>query len=105
MFGAVAEFVSTQQGDQAEFIEKARALAIGVVSECGPARLYVVRIDNWFGPKWMHFAGKFTAGKALPSAFIRPACTYRLLFPIAWWRSGCLWGRIMKRRWSRRRSI
>jgi hypothetical protein len=63
MFGAVAEFVSTQQGDQAEFIEKARALAIGVVSECEPARLYVVRIDNWFGPKWMHFAGKFTAGK------------------------------------------
>jgi hypothetical protein len=30
MFGAVAEFVSTQQGDFAEFIEKARALAIGV---------------------------------------------------------------------------
>ncbi len=63
MFGAVAEFVSTQQGDSAEFIEKARALAIGVASDCGPARLYVVRIDNWFGPKWMHFAGKFTAGK------------------------------------------
>jgi hypothetical protein len=63
MFGGVAEFVSTQQGDSAELIEKARALAIGVVSECGPARLYVVRIDNWFGPKWMHFAGKFTAGK------------------------------------------
>lgn len=63
MFGAVAEFVSTQQGDSAEFIEKARALAIGVARDCKPARLYVVRIDNWFGPKWMHFAGKFTAGK------------------------------------------
>jgi hypothetical protein len=23
----------------------------------------VIRIDNWFGPKWTHFAGKFTAGK------------------------------------------
>jgi len=63
MFGAVAEFVSTQQGDSGEFIEKATALAIGVASEYGPARLYLVRIDNWFGPKWMHFAGKFTAGK------------------------------------------
>ena len=63
MFGAVAEFVSTQQGDSAEFIEKARALAIGVAQDYEPARLYVIRIDNWFGPKWMHFAGKFTAGK------------------------------------------
>ena len=63
MFGAVAEFVSTQQGDSAEFMGKARALAIGVARDYEPARLYVVRIDNWFGPKWMHFAGKFTAGK------------------------------------------
>jgi hypothetical protein len=63
MFGAVAEFVSTQQGDSAEFIGKARALAIGVAQDYEPARLYIIRIDNWFGPKWMHFAGKFTAGK------------------------------------------
>jgi len=63
MFAAVAEFFSTQQGDSAEFIEKARDLAVGVARDYVPARLYVVRIDNWFGPKWMHFAGKFTAGK------------------------------------------
>jgi hypothetical protein len=63
MFSAVAEFLSTQQGDSAEFIGKARALAIGVARDYEPARLYVIRIDNWFGPKWMHFAGKFTAGK------------------------------------------
>ena len=62
MFGAVAEFFSTQQGDSAEFIEKVRAVTIGVASEYEPARLYIVRIDNWFGPKWMHFAGTFTAG-------------------------------------------
>jgi hypothetical protein len=63
MFGAVAEFVSTQQGDSAEFIEKARALAIGVARDYELKRLYVVRIDSWFGPKWMHFAGKFSVGK------------------------------------------
>jgi hypothetical protein len=63
MFGAVAEFVSTQQGDAAEFMRKARTLAIGVARDYEPMRLYVIRIDNWFGPKWMHFAGKFTAGK------------------------------------------
>jgi hypothetical protein len=63
MFDAVAEFISTLRGDSAEFIEKARALAIGVAQDYEPARLYVIRIDNWFGPKWMHFAGTFTAGK------------------------------------------
>src|SRR6266702_8959427 len=63
MFDALAEFVSTQQGDSAEFVEKARALAIGVARDYEPARLYIIRIDNWFGPKWMHFAGTFTAGK------------------------------------------
>jgi hypothetical protein len=52
-----------QQGDSAEFIEKARAIAIGVAQEYKPARIYVIRIDNWFGPKWMHFAGTFTVGK------------------------------------------
>ncbi|MGA2350202.1 MAG: hypothetical protein ABSF70_07210 [Terracidiphilus sp.] len=42
---------------------KVRAVAVGVARDYEPARLYVIRIDNWFGPKWMHFAGKFTAGK------------------------------------------
>jgi len=70
MFDAIAEFISMQQGDSAEFIEKARAIAIGVAQEYEPARLYVIRIDNWFGPKWMHFAGKFTAGKTKSVAAI-----------------------------------
>jgi hypothetical protein len=65
MFNAVAEVVSAQQGDSAEFMEKAQAIAIGVARDYAPVRLYVVRIDNWFGPKWMHFAGKFTAGSRL----------------------------------------
>src|ERR1700751_5492356 len=63
MFVGVAEFTSAQQGDAAEFMDKLRALVAGVARSYEPARLYVVRIDNWFGPKWMHFAGKFTAGK------------------------------------------
>ncbi len=63
MYRAVAEFVSTQQGDSAEFMGKACGLALGVALDYVPARLYVIRLDNWFGPRWMHFAGKFTAGK------------------------------------------
>jgi hypothetical protein len=63
MFSAIADFISMEQGDSAEFVERARALAIGVARDYSPARLYLIRVDNWFGPKWMHFAGKFTAGK------------------------------------------
>jgi hypothetical protein len=63
MFDALAEFICTRRGDSAELIAKARALALGVARDFEPARLYVIRIDNWFGPRWMLFAGKFTAGK------------------------------------------
>lgn len=73
MYGAIADFVTTEMGDSVEFMAKARALAIGVAQDYEPAHLYVTRIDNWFGPKWMHFAGKFTAGtrlRGLPTAAI-----------------------------------
>jgi len=63
MFDGVANFTSILQGDSGEFMRKVQALVVGVARDYEPARLYVVRIDNWFGPKWMHFAGKFTAGK------------------------------------------
>ena len=63
MFDGVANFTSILQGDSGEFMKKVQALVVGVARDYEPARLYVVRIDNWFGPKWMHFAGKFTAGK------------------------------------------
>ena len=63
MFVGIAEFASVLQGDSAEFMTKVRALVVGVTRDYMPARLYVIRIDNWFGPKWMHFAGKFIAGK------------------------------------------
>jgi hypothetical protein len=63
MFDGVREFTSTLQGDSAEFMKKVKALVVCVAREYTPARLYVIRIDNWFGPKWMHFAGKISVGK------------------------------------------
>lgn len=65
MFDGLAEFVSAREGDSAEFVEKVRAVAIGVAGDYEPARLYVIRIDNWFGPKWMGFAGKFSVAKGV----------------------------------------
>jgi len=63
MFAGVKEFTSALQGDSAEFMKKLRALVVGIARDYEPVRLYVIRIDNWFGPKWMHFAGKISVGK------------------------------------------
>jgi len=63
MFDGVANFTSILQGDSAEFMKKVQALVVGVARDYEPARLYVIRIDNWFGPKWVHFAGKVSVGK------------------------------------------
>ena len=63
MFDGVTEFTSAQPGDSAEFMRKVQALVVGGARDNMLARLYVIRIDNWFGPKWMHFAGKVSVGK------------------------------------------
>lgn len=63
MFDGVAGFTSMLQVDSVEFMKKVQALVTGLARDYVPARLYFIRIDNWFGPKWMRFAGKFTAGK------------------------------------------
>ena len=63
MSAATAEFASIVQGDSVEFMQKLQAIIATISCEYEPQRLYIIRIDNWFGPKWMHFAGKFTAGK------------------------------------------
>ncbi|HZP04975.1 MAG TPA: hypothetical protein VFB43_08750 [Terracidiphilus sp.] len=63
MFVGVKEFTSALQADSAEFMKKVQALAVGIARDYEPAHLYLIRIDNWFGPKWMHFVGKISVGK------------------------------------------
>ena len=63
MFVGGKEFTSTQPGDSAEFMRKVQATVVGVARDYEPARLYGIRIDNWFGPKWVRFAGKVSVGK------------------------------------------
>ena len=63
MFAGITEFTSILQGDSSEFMRKVQTIVIGVARDYEPARLYVIRIDNWFGPKWMRFTGKLSVGK------------------------------------------
>ena len=81
--GAVAEFVSTQQGDSAEFMAKARALAIGVAQVMSLRVSTSSGLTTGLGRSGCTLRESSLLEKALPSAYIRRACTYRLLFPVA----------------------
>jgi len=43
--------------DDPEFVELVRRLISGCVNEDFPARIFVIRIDNWFDHKWLGFSG------------------------------------------------
>ena len=50
--------VPTLEDDSPEFMAEVRACIDGVLVVNEPAELIVVNIDNWFGQRWLHFAGK-----------------------------------------------
>jgi len=43
--------------DDPEFVELVRRLISGCVNEDFPARIFAIRIDNWFDHKWLGFSG------------------------------------------------
>jgi hypothetical protein len=50
--------IESTAGDDDRYIEIVRGVVEVVVRRDSPARLRIVRIDNWFGEKWRGFAGK-----------------------------------------------
>jgi hypothetical protein len=47
-----------QPDDDAEFIAQIEKTIAGVLSECSPSSVELVKIDNWFGGRWLGFSGK-----------------------------------------------
>jgi hypothetical protein len=50
--------LSVESTDSPEFIFLVETLAKGLLRFHAPEALFVVKIRNWFGPKWLHFSGK-----------------------------------------------
>jgi hypothetical protein len=46
------------ESDDPRFVETVGSVLNGAVAQVQPSSVYVVRIDNWFGPKWLGFSGK-----------------------------------------------
>lgn len=59
---ASTALVSPLDGDEPAFAAKTDAVIRGVISDVLPARVFVVRIDNWFGGRWLGFVGKGSRG-------------------------------------------
>jgi hypothetical protein len=58
MSDAARDLIDLREGDVEGFITAVHLLAKGVARVYQPARLYVLRVDHWFGPRWFHFSGK-----------------------------------------------
>ena len=51
--------IPPQPEDATEFVEQIGCAVNGLLSRYLPATLVVVKIDNWFGKRWLGFCGKF----------------------------------------------
>jgi hypothetical protein len=50
------------ESDDAAFLAIVKELVEGLVVSMEPRSVYVMRVDNWFGPRWLGFAGKICQG-------------------------------------------
>jgi hypothetical protein len=44
--------------DDVQFVHVVRPIIAGVLKEIAPSQAYVVKVDQWFGPRWLHFSHK-----------------------------------------------
>ena len=52
--------IQVAENDAGGFIEQVEACANGVVRTLNPRECILVRINNWFGPKWLPFSAPTT---------------------------------------------
>ncbi len=50
--------ITSDQDDAPEFIAELQNLAGGLLRTYAPPTVVIIKIDNWFGPKWLKFSGK-----------------------------------------------
>ena len=49
---------SAEADDAEAFLADVEVVASGLCTLYRPTQLHIVRIDNWFGPRWLRFSGK-----------------------------------------------
>ena len=50
--------IAPQVDDEPEFIRQVELAVNGILRRCSPIALALIKIDNWFGSRWLGFSGK-----------------------------------------------
>src|SRR5271165_6072784 len=50
--------IAAEPDDAADFVSIVERIILGIVAGHSPDTLVVIKIDNWFGSKWLGFSGK-----------------------------------------------
>src|SRR5262245_40999643 len=51
--------IQLEPGDAEGFVAQVELLANGIVNHHRVPELFLIKIDNWFGPKWLNFCGQW----------------------------------------------
>ncbi len=72
--------INPQTDDAPEFIARVEQAVNGILALHAPRELILIKIDNWFGFKWMGFAGKFI-GRLPIWTFSTPGVPCKIAIP------------------------
>ncbi len=54
----MVQYTKPEATDDSEFLDFVDATVVGVEEAINTKQTYVVKIDNWFGKRWLGFSGK-----------------------------------------------
>jgi hypothetical protein len=77
-------------GDDFVYLEWVESLIAGVVRNTKPDRWFVVKIDHWFGKRWLGFSGKVLGalGVRKTRLTLPPFIPSRVVSQYRYWRKG-----------------
>ncbi|MGC4093053.1 MAG: hypothetical protein QM756_35230 [Polyangiaceae bacterium] len=53
-----ALMLELDESDDIQFVHMIRPVIVGVLKDLTPPQAYVVKVNQWFGPRWLHFSHK-----------------------------------------------
>jgi hypothetical protein len=81
-------YVQPGSGDDFKYLEWVECVIGGVVRSTDPHRWFVVKVDNWFGKRWLGFSGKAmgTVGVHKEKLTLPPFTPSRVVSQYRFWR-------------------
>jgi hypothetical protein len=87
--------IESLDGDDEQFLHIVRCVLEQSLEFHRPSALRVLRVDNWFGPRWLGFAGKVLGALGVHAGrlVIPPFVPSRIVSEIPWRHTGEVWRR------------